>query len=286
MALPQQLSKIIPLVKGVAALGVVAGLGFNSFFVVPAGERAVMFNRVQGVQRRVLTEGLKFKIPWFEWPILYSTRTQPRELAHTLAGTRDLQYVQISLRIVFEPIVDRLWETVSKYGEDYDRRILPSLMHECLKGVVAQYTAEQLTTQREEVSRRIRMHLTERCNDFNIGIRDCSITAMDFGKEFKAAVESKQVAQQEAERAKYDVERAIQDKKSKIIQAQGEAEAAMIIGTSMEKSTAYAELVRIETAKEVSGIIANSRNRIFLNSDSLLVNLMSEYGGSTQKNVR
>lgn len=278
MALPEQLSRIVPLIKGLGALGVVGGLAYNSFFVVPAGERAVMFNRVQGVKRTVLSEGLKFKIPWFEWPILYSTRTQPRELSHTLAGTRDLQYVKISLRIVFEPVVDRLWETVSKYGEDYDRRILPSLMHETLKGVVAQYTAEQLTTQREEVSRRIRMHLTERATDFNIKIRDCAITTMDFGKDFKAATEAKQVAQQEAERARYEVERAEQEKLAKIIEAEGEAQAMKNVGAMMKKSRVYADLKRIDAALDIADALSNSRNRIFLSSDSLLVNLMSEFG--------
>lgn len=282
MALPENIARLTGLLKGVAVLGGVGLAGYNSFFSVQGGHRAVMFNRVSGVKNEVLGEGLHFKVPWFEWPLNFDIRTRPRELNHTLAGTRDLQYVQISLRVLFAPMIQKLPNTVREYGDDYDRRILPSLMNECLKGVVAQYNAEQLTTQREEVSRMVRRNLTERAQDFNIRVDDCAITSMDFGNEFKAAVESKQVAQQEAERAKYDVERAVQEKKSKIIQAQGESQAALLIGHSMKKNPAYAQLKRIEVAKEISHSIAHSRNRVFLSSDALLVNLMSEFGGSTQ----
>jgi len=47
-----------------------------------------------------------------------------------------------------------------------------------------------------------------------------SITSLTFGKEFTAAIEAKQVAAQEAERAKFVVEKAEQDKRSAIIRAQ------------------------------------------------------------------
>jgi regulator of protease activity HflC (stomatin/prohibitin superfamily) len=47
-----------------------------------------------------------------------------------------------------------------------------------------------------------------------------SITSLTFGKEFTAAIEAKQVAAQEAERAKFVVEKAEQDKRSAVIRAQ------------------------------------------------------------------
>lgn len=46
----------------------------------------------------------------------------------------------------------------------------------------------------------IRRELTERAKDFNIILDDVSITELSFGKEYTAAVEAKQVAQQEAQR--------------------------------------------------------------------------------------
>ena len=55
---------------------------------------------------------------------------------------------------------------------------------------------------------------------------DVSIVGLEFGQEFTRAIEDKQIAQQQAERAKYIVQKALEDKKSIIIKAQGEARAA------------------------------------------------------------
>ena len=70
------------------------------------------------------------------------------------------------------------------------------------------------------MSREIRKILTERARNFNIALDDVSITSLSFGKEFTHAIEAKQVAAQEAERAKFIVEKAEQDKRSAIIRAQ------------------------------------------------------------------
>jgi prohibitin 2 len=70
------------------------------------------------------------------------------------------------------------------------------------------------------VSREIRKILTERARNFNLALDDVSITSLSFGKEFTHAIEAKQVAAQEAERAKFIVDKAEQDKKSAIIRAQ------------------------------------------------------------------
>ena len=70
------------------------------------------------------------------------------------------------------------------------------------------------------MSREIRKILTERARNFNIALDDVSITSLSFGREFTHAIEAKQVAAQEAERAKFIVEKAEQDKKSAIIRAQ------------------------------------------------------------------
>ena len=75
----------------------------------------------------------------------------------------------------------------------------------------------------------VRKELTDRARDFNIILDDVSITELSFGKEYTAAVEAKQVAQQEAQRAAFVVERAKQERQQKIVQAEGEAEAARMI---------------------------------------------------------
>ena len=66
----------------------------------------------------------------------------------------------------------------------------------------------------------ISIHL-DRARDFNIILDDVALTELSFGKDYSAAVESKQVAQQEAQRAAFVVDRALQEKQQKIVQAEG-----------------------------------------------------------------
>lgn len=139
------------------------------------GCRGVVFNRLWGVKDNIYSEGTHFVIPWFEWPIIFDVRTRPTELS-SYSGTKDLQHVNISLRILYRPNIAHLPAILRQYGTDYDRRILPSIINETLKKVVAMYNAEQLTTQREEVSLRIKRDLSERADDFHIEIQDCAVT--------------------------------------------------------------------------------------------------------------
>ena len=114
---------------------------------------------------------------------------------------------------------------------DYAERVLPSIVNETTKAVVAQYNASELLTKRDVVSRQIRELLNSRAQEFKVVLDDVSITHLAFSAEYTAAVEAKQVAQQDAERSKYIVEKAIQEKRAIVVRAEGEAKSAELIGS-------------------------------------------------------
>ncbi|KAI3632176.1 hypothetical protein MIR68_006158 [Amoeboaphelidium protococcarum] len=262
---------------GVAAvvLGTGASLVQSSMYDVPGGHRAVIFDRFQGVKKDVINEGTHFLVPWLQRAITYDVRTKPRNIS-TTTGSKDMQMISLTLRVLHKPDVKRLPVIYQSLGLDYDDRVLPSIGNEVLKAVVAQFDAGELITQREIVSAQIRGDLVKRAKEFNILLEDVSITHLTFGQEFTNAVEQKQVAQQEAERARFVVEKAEQEKLAAVIRAEGEATAADLISKSLQSfGSGLIELRKIEASKEIAGTLSQTRNVVYLptKGSNMLLNL-------------
>jgi len=273
--------------QSVTALAVAGGLAYgtyNSVYTVPGGHRAVVFNRLMGMKETIYGEGLNFNIPWFEHPVIYDIRTRPVNL-QTLTGSKDLQMVTIAVRVLHKPNPSKLVWIYRSLGLNYDERILPSIMNESAKAIVARYNANELLTKRDQVSREISVDLQRRASFFNIILDDVAITHLSFSPEYARAVEAKQVAQQEAEKAKYIVLGAQQEKKTIITKARGEAESAELIGLAVKKNPGFMKLRRIDAARDIADIVAKSGNKVYLNADSLLLNLLGDADDKFEKSV-
>jgi regulator of protease activity HflC (stomatin/prohibitin superfamily) len=82
------------------------GLAQASLYDVKGGNRAIIFDRLSGVREGV-NEGTHFLIPWLQKAIVYDVRTKPRNIS-TTTGSKDLQMVSLTLRVLHRPEVSKL----------------------------------------------------------------------------------------------------------------------------------------------------------------------------------
>ncbi|CAH1420562.1 unnamed protein product [Lactuca virosa] len=221
------------LARAALGLGASATILNSSLYTVDGGQRAVLFDRFRGVIDDTVGE--------------------------------DLQMVNLTLRVLSRPEVNKLPSIFKTLGLEYDEKVLPSIGNEVLKAVVAQFNADQLLTERPHVSALVRDSLIRRAKDFNIVLDDVAITHLSYGAEFSKAVEQKQVAQQEAERSKFVVAKAEQERRAAIIRAEGESESAKLISDATAAAgMGLIELRRIEASREISTTLARSNNVMYL----------------------
>ena len=129
-------------------------------------------------------------------------------------------------------------------GSDYANIIISPAIQESIKAVAAQFTAEQLITERQSVGDQIKSVLSEKISGYGITVEIFNIVNFDFTEEFNAAVEAKQTAQQNALKAEQDLARIEVEAKQKITQAQAEAESIKLIQEALSASPDYIEYVK------------------------------------------
>ncbi|KAI8541364.1 hypothetical protein RHMOL_Rhmol08G0054500 [Rhododendron molle] len=252
------------LARAAFGLGVGATALNSSLYTVDGGQRAVLFDRFRGVIDQTVGEGTHFLIPWLQRPYIFDIRTRPHTFS-SVSGTKDLQMVNLTLRLLSRPEVNSLPRIFQTLGLEYDEKVLPSIGNEVLKAVVAQFNADQLLTDRPLVSALVRDSLMKRAKDFNIVLDDVAITHLSYGAEFSKAVEQKQVAQQEAERSKFVVAKAEQERRAAIIRAEGESESAKLISEATAAAgMGLIELRRIEASREIAATLARTPNVTYL----------------------
>lgn len=170
-------TKILELLSRWAIPGAMVFSGIQySMYNVEGGSRAVIFDRIHGVSQTVEPEGTHFLIPWLQKPVIFNVRTMPRNIS-TVTGSKDMQTVSITLRVLHRPEIKMLPKIYQNLGIDYDERVLPSIGNEVLKAIVAQFDASELITLRNEVSMRIREDLCQRAKEFGIVLEDVAIVS-------------------------------------------------------------------------------------------------------------
>jgi regulator of protease activity HflC (stomatin/prohibitin superfamily) len=239
-------SRLIKAVLVVVPLAILITVAKDSVVVVPAGHRAVIFDKFQGVKQVSLNEGFNFILPFVQEAILFDIRVSKAEFDST-AASKDLQIVHTKVALNFHPDPNSIHELFRNVGHDYASKIIHPAVQEAVKATTALYTAEELITRREEVKKHIQELLQRQSAPLRIQITETYITDFDFSQGFSQAVEAKQIAEQQAFKAKRDLDRIKIEAEQKIANARAEAE-----GLRMQREAITPNLIelrRIEAQK-------------------------------------
>lgn len=195
------------------------------FVIVDAGERGVLMEFGQ-VQKQILDEGLHMIIPVVNTVEKLSVRVQKQEISAE-ASSKDLQDVFADVALNWHIIPEEVNLIFQQIGNlpDIVERIINPAVEEVLKAVMAQYTAEEIITNRGEVKSNVDAALSTRLGSYHIAVDDISLVHVHFSKRFGEAVEAKQIAEQEAKRAEFIALKAVKEAEAKVNMAKGEAEA-------------------------------------------------------------
>lgn len=245
---------------------------FKSVTIVPAGHRGVVFDRITGVRSLAMKEGLNFIIPVFQDAIIFDVRVQ-KETVKVTAASKDLQDVSTEVVINYRPSGADIPIIYKEYGLDFVDKVISPAVQEAVKAVTAQYTAEQLVTDRAEVKVAVHKALSVIVKKANLLIVETYMTDFKFSKAFANAIEAKQVAEQDALKAERELEKIK-------IQAQQKIETAKAEAMSLKLQRQQISPLMIELRKvEVQGRAIDKWNgimpRVVIGGDgnSTLLNL-------------
>lgn len=230
-------------------VGIIITFTFFPLVIVGAGQRGVVFNNLAGIEERILGEGTHFRAPFLESVTTISVRTQKTEVKAE-AASKDLQTVNTDIVVNWHLDALRVNKIYQQIGDEkiVVDRILTPAVNEVVKAATAQKTASEVLAKRAELKADVDKLLSERLSKFDIILEDVSIVNVNFSTEFNRAIEQKQVAQQEAERALFRTQEASATAQATINLAKGEAEA-----NRLKQQSLSSELLQLRAIEKWDG---------------------------------
>lgn len=194
----------------------------NMITTVPTGHVGIK-TRFGKVQDTTIQEGLNLKTPFIEKIVRIDCRTQKIELTSATA-TKDLQEVTFKIAVNYNIVKNTANELYRDVGVNFQDIIVNPAILESIKAVTAQYKADELITKRSEVSNKMQETLKEKIETKGFNVIDFNIIDLDFSAEYNQAIEKKQVAEQQAKQAEYELQKAKVENEKKVENAKAEAE--------------------------------------------------------------
>lgn len=258
-------------IVGVVGLFAIITL-FASMTTVPSGYTGVEV-RLGKVTGATYTDGFHLKTPFITKVVKMTNQVQKDDVSCN-AVSMDLQTVSTAIAINYHLSADSSASIYKNVGESYVDKLLLPAVQESTKSVMAKYKAEGLITQRGTVSTEIEEQIQTKVFDYGIIIDSLNITNFEFSAEFDAAIEAKQVAEQNKLKAETEKEQKVIEAEAaaseKTIAAQAEADAAKI------KAEGEAEAIRAKADAEAE---ANKKISESLTSDVLNNKAIEKWDG-------
>jgi prohibitin 2 len=253
---------------------------FKIYIVVDPGEKAVIFNKATGNLRATPNEGFYFLIPLIETPTVYDmkARTYTMSIA-TLEGelkgddslqalTSDGQNVLLDISVRYHPDADNLINLHRRIGVDYVNKVLRPQVRGIVRMIVSEYPVlDVYSGKRMLIQAEIDKKLGDSLKKNYIICEEVLLRNVQFSQDFQQAIENKQIAQQEAQRMKYVLEKQELEKQRKIIEATGESEALRLKGKALADNPLLIQYEYIKLLSPNIQAIITDQNAIFNFSD-------------------
>ncbi|WP_341526280.1 prohibitin family protein [Nostoc sp. UHCC 0302] len=221
---------------------------FRPFSIVNAGERGVLM-KFGKVQDQVLDEGIHPIMPIVTSVRRLSVRVQQNTFQSD-AASKDLQKVTTELAVNWHVDPARVNKVFQQVGDQQQiiTGIITPAVSEVLKAATAKKTAEEIITRRTELKEEIDANLKNRLAAYGVVVDDVSLVNFAFSPEFSRAIESKQIAEQEAKQAGFIAQKATQEAQAEVNRAKGQAEAQRL-----QRQTLTAELLQKQAIEKWDG---------------------------------
>ena len=203
----------------------------SSFTTIKSGEVGIRV-RFGKVVNKATSEGVNFKIPVIEKIEKMNVKVQKTEV-QTSSSSKDLQEVDMKLAVNYKIDKKQATYLYKNVGVSYQSIVLEPAIEESIKAVTSKYTAEELITNRSEVSTKCMEELAKKVNKYGIDVSDFNITNFSFSEEFDKAIEEKQIAEQKVLTAKQELEKEKIEAEKKIVKAEAERQANELKGQTL-----------------------------------------------------
>src|SRR6266545_2935269 len=257
-------SLIIGLVV-VAILMTTVGAGL--VFVEPDERGVVITIGKGGILPDALEPGIHWIIPFVQRVELYSIARATYTMAAAAgegqvqgddsieARTKDGQQVYIDASVIYAVDPNKLVNLHITWKHTYEDNVVRPVARAAIRDAVSQYGVEEIvSTKRSELEKAISDSIEQGLELNNLKMVDFLLRNIRFSDEYAAAVEQKQIAEQQAQQAKFVVEQKKQEAEQARQTAQGQADAAVIAS----KGAAEARLIQAQAESQANQLLAQS----------------------------